>query len=277
MKKKEVQLLAILAVITGSIIALSMWSGRKPVAGTDEKDVRAEDSQSDIQTISSVELDEILGRLDRGGDKVEAQEDTLSEPKQMAKEDQGLLSDSMGTRRFSPKDDPLSSPPGESLGDKLEETQPEEIPLQEPEGEMKEIAEDASETVEYAVKKGDTLTGISLKYYNTTAKWQKILAANKDILDRAEGLRPNMRLVIPDAEHVSVSNDADDDEHSVATLSTNQQKNGKTYTVRKGDTLWSIAQKHYNDGKRYKELIDANNNLRNAKDLKVGMDISIPE
>ena len=50
----------------------------------------------------------------------------------------------------------------------------------------------------YIVQSGDTLSGISKKYYGTTAKWQKILDANRSTLKNPESLAPGMKLVIPD-------------------------------------------------------------------------------
>ena len=48
-----------------------------------------------------------------------------------------------------------------------------------------------------------------------------------------------------------------------------------SYTVRRGDTLWSIAKQHYNDGQRWKEIVAANPGLDPTK-LKVGQQIIVP-
>ena len=53
------------------------------------------------------------------------------------------------------------------------------------------------------------------------------------------------------------------------------QSNQKTYTVEKGDTLWSIAEKEYNDGYRWTEIKDANK-LTNADQLNAGQTLIIP-
>ncbi len=47
------------------------------------------------------------------------------------------------------------------------------------------------------------------------------------------------------------------------------------YTVKKGDTLYSIARTHYNDGKQWTKIVEANPGLDPAK-LKVGQTIRIP-
>lgn len=49
----------------------------------------------------------------------------------------------------------------------------------------------------YTVVSGDTLSGISMKFYGTSTKWQVILDANRDKLRNPAGLKPGMELVIP--------------------------------------------------------------------------------
>jgi len=48
-----------------------------------------------------------------------------------------------------------------------------------------------------------------------------------------------------------------------------------TYVVRKGDTLWSVAQRLLGDGKRWKEIAEANPGLSPSK-LPVGQTLKIP-
>lgn len=50
---------------------------------------------------------------------------------------------------------------------------------------------------------------------------------------------------------------------------------GGSYTIRKGDTLWSIAARHYGDGKMWTQIVDANPGL-DPKKLAVGQVISLP-
>ncbi|MBL7219792.1 MAG: LysM peptidoglycan-binding domain-containing protein [Phycisphaerae bacterium] len=50
---------------------------------------------------------------------------------------------------------------------------------------------------------------------------------------------------------------------------------GTTYTIKKKDTLWSIAAAHLGDGQRYREILAANPGL-DAKKLAVGQTIKLP-
>lgn len=42
---------------------------------------------------------------------------------------------------------------------------------------------------------------------------------------------------------------------------------GKTYTVKKGDTLWSIATRYYGSGANFPKIVEANKNLIKDPDL----------
>ena len=48
-----------------------------------------------------------------------------------------------------------------------------------------------------------------------------------------------------------------------------------TYTVQRGDTLWSIAERTYGDGKRWRDIVTANAGLDPTK-LRVGQKIILP-
>ncbi|OGE37621.1 hypothetical protein A3B45_02985 [Candidatus Daviesbacteria bacterium RIFCSPLOWO2_01_FULL_39_12] len=49
-----------------------------------------------------------------------------------------------------------------------------------------------------------------------------------------------------------------------------------TYTVKEGDTLFSIAEKYYQDGYKYTEIAAANN-LANPDNLETGQQLNIPK
>ena len=49
----------------------------------------------------------------------------------------------------------------------------------------------------YTVQRGDTLASISRKFYQTSSRWGKILAANPEILAKPTDLKPGQTLRIP--------------------------------------------------------------------------------
>jgi len=50
----------------------------------------------------------------------------------------------------------------------------------------------------HIVRKGETLSNISYKYYGSADKWQKILNANRKVIKDPRKLRPGTRLIIPE-------------------------------------------------------------------------------
>ncbi len=49
----------------------------------------------------------------------------------------------------------------------------------------------------YTVQRGDTLASIARKFYKSSARWQKIMEANSDIISKPGDLKPGQTLVIP--------------------------------------------------------------------------------
>jgi len=60
-------------------------------------------------------------------------------------------------------------------------------------------------------------------------------------------------------------------------LKENPTKNIIKYRIKDGDTLSKIARKFYNDPMKYDIIVDANKNIENSEDIKIGQIIIIPE
>jgi len=70
------------------------------------------------------------------------------------------------------------------------------------------------------------------------------------------------------------SNNIELTESSGSSLKPGELKNGE-YIVAKGDSLWKIAQKNYNDGYKWNEIAKANN-LKNPSNIEVGQKLVMP-
>lgn len=128
----------------------------------------------------------------------------------------------------------------------------------------------------HTVQKGETLSGISRKYYNTVSCWKSILEANKNLISDPKKLRVGMRIVIPPRSAVTSTQT-----HHAAVMvqlsAAAPSSDAKTYVAMKGDTLYSIAKKFYNDGSAWKKLLKANaDKLKDPKDLREGMSLVVP-
>ncbi len=63
---------------------------------------------------------------------------------------------------------------------------------------VQEQPEKIKTTKFHIVRKSETLSNISYKYYGSANKWQKILNANRKAIKDPRKLRPGTRLIIPE-------------------------------------------------------------------------------
>ena len=67
-----------------------------------------------------------------------------------------------------------------------------------PDLKVHEQAEEIKAPKFHIVRAGETLSNISLKYYGSANKWQKIYNANRKAIKDPRKLRPGTRLIIPE-------------------------------------------------------------------------------
>ncbi|MGR3176625.1 MAG: LysM peptidoglycan-binding domain-containing protein [Candidatus Anammoxibacter sp.] len=157
------------------------------------------------------------------------------------------------------------------------------------------VAENTSATVKFTtgktvngknhtVKAGDTLYVLSKSYYGDSKHWKLIFNANKDLLGNKNSLIIGQRLQIPKIGDLAVNNVLSTSyKLRSQTLNSNAynaipETKLKTYTIKKGDTLYKIAKLHYNDGNKWRKIYDANTNvLTNSKFIPTGTTVIIPK
>jgi LysM repeat protein len=111
---------------------------------------------------------------------------------------------------------------------------------------------DAAEVV-YTVVKGDTLSGIAAKYglkYTQLADYNGI--KNPNLINIGQKIK------IPGAKQIAVE----------------QKPTSRTYTVKKGDSLWRIAHIYLGNGARYPEIRELNGLKLDA--IYVGQVLKLP-
>jgi len=105
------------------------------------------------------------------------------------------------------------------------------------------------------VKKGDTLWGIAEKYLGSGSRYREIMSLNS--LTSAT-IHPGLVLSIPGTN--ASANEA--------------AKKTKTYSVKKGDTLWGIAEKYLGSGSRYREIMSLSKITSTT--IHVGQSLTLP-
>lgn len=159
----------------------------------------------------------------------------------------------------------------------------------------------------YVTLKGDTLQSIAEQFYGKKDRWTEILNMNKEKVGRGGSLKSGTVLFIPGVGGVeSIAPSAAQEtlaplgaREPLASPSANPQTltplkplqplkpkeekkddkgavQPKTFTVEKGDTLSSIAQKVYGDSKRWKEIFNANKDKIDRGAVAPGTVLSIP-
>ena len=109
------------------------------------------------------------------------------------------------------------------------------------------------------------------------------------VADLNAGVRPainmNPRPVVNGGEAVSpISSAPFEPEPTLApptrpgtAAAANAQAGNRSHTVVKGDTLYGLAQRYYNDRSRWREIYTANRSrMRSESDLQIGMELVIP-
>jgi nucleoid-associated protein YgaU len=120
----------------------------------------------------------------------------------------------------------------------------------EPETKQTQVTTPKEGTI-YTVRAGDDLWSIAEKVYKDGYSWVKIAQANG--LQNPNIIYVGTKLIIPSVSPIKSA----------------------TYTVQAGDTLWSIAERRYNDGYRWLEIARTNK-LTNPDVIHVGNVLRLP-
>ncbi len=142
------------------------------------------------------------------------------------------------------------------------------VTLQPTKAEVKIAQQPMGKGKTHTVAVGENLWSIAEKYYQSGYNWVDIARVNN--VSEPGVITPGTKLSIPDVKA------------KIATLGTKDvQENygpaitGSTYTVQKGDHLWGIAVRAYNDGYRWTEIAKVNN-ITNPSLIYSGVVLKLP-
>lgn len=115
----------------------------------------------------------------------------------------------------------------------------------------KEESADAPKEEEYTVKEGDTLFEITQSKYGDGYKYLEVAMLNK--ISNPDQIEVGSKIKLPEK----------------------LESKSKTYTVKEGDSLWSISVATYGDGFRWAEITSLNN-IPNPDYIWVGTELNLP-
>ncbi len=120
---------------------------------------------------------------------------------------------------------------------------------------------------EYEVQKGDHLWSIAESFYNSGFNWVDIAEANE--IAWPDRIEEGVKLTIPKVAVKEATAEKVKEQSAVI--------EADEYTVAKGDTLWSIAVRTYQDGYKWPEIAEANKDvLVNPNIVEVGQTLKLP-
>lgn len=137
---------------------------------------------------------------------------------------------------------------------------------------------------EYVVRSGDTLVGIARRMYGSgdAAHIAALVLANSHLKNSPDRIFAGQALVIP-VRGAVISADAPAGAfYPGGSGPAAEEAGGKTkpprlYTIRKGDSLISIARRLLNNGSRWREILALNRSLRADRPIHAGVRIRVPE
>lgn len=107
----------------------------------------------------------------------------------------------------------------------------------------------------YVVKSGDDLWKIAESQYKDGYKW--VLIAKENSISNPGMIFTGQVLKIPAVSDKDLATTTDDQSQQPSGQKGGQE--GMSYTIKRGDTLWSIAEKQYKNGYRWVDIAKANN------------------
>ena len=138
----------------------------------------------------------------------------------------------------------------------------------------------------YTVQPGDTLSEIATRFLGSSKRYYEIFEANQDLLATPDALKIGMVLAIPGQEPAIIA-DADPQPTLAEQTAPAEQlvpvpdvyvseRTSREYYVQPGDTLETIARRHYGTASVIPQIRQANPVLKDAQELRVGSVLELP-
>ena len=132
----------------------------------------------------------------------------------------------------------------------------------------------------YVIKSGQTLSSIASEVYGNSRFWVAIQRENKGL--DANHLKVGSKIILPDISPLRpgpIATVADDIEMPAAKVTADIKSDGKTYTVKSGDSLYGISKRLFGTGRKADALYALNKQEigSDKSKLKLGTVLKLPE
>lgn len=136
----------------------------------------------------------------------------------------------------------------------------------------------SSKEITYTVKEGDSLSAIASTYLGDGNYWTEIASLNN--IGNPDQIEPGQELKIPSLTQETVGEDLNN-QPSPQPESTSNQNINSEHIVRRGETLWSIAEQQYGSGFEWYKIAEANKDriqyFADGKPwIEIGVKLTIP-
>ncbi len=132
-------------------------------------------------------------------------------------------------------------------------------------------------TKQYTIKSGQTLSSIAGEVYGNSRFYVAILRANPGL--NPNRLKPGDKITLPDAAEVNPEVSSAAVNGTGPIVERTAASNGRTYTVKAGDTLYAISKELFGTPRQASAIYDLNKQTigPNEARLKQGMVLKLPE
>ena len=146
----------------------------------------------------------------------------------------------------------------------------------------------------HRVDEGETLWSIAKKYYGDGAAATELAKYNEKRVGKGGVIREGASLLIPDREELGLARatprtptaekatetrtaKAEPKKSDTSEKAKTKADSAKTYTVKSGDTLQKISEKHFGTTRRWMEIVSMNKDVIDDEDnVRVGTVLKIP-
>lgn len=131
------------------------------------------------------------------------------------------------------------------------------------------------ELLSYTIKAGQTLSDVAGELLGNRGRWKEVYEQNKDKIPDPNRIRAGITVVFPAARRNTGTSPVPETQVAQAAGTTSPGSGGgRSYVVKQGDTLYSIARRELGKAGRWKEIAELNG--IDGSTLVAGKSISLP-